>query len=64
MRFRERPREGHEGGRQGGGEGGDELSELRHQAEEFLAAGDEAIHRALSGDSEAFLRASRQHGGQ
>ena len=32
--------------------------------EEFLAAGDEAIRRALSGDSEAFLRANRQKGGE
>jgi hypothetical protein len=30
----------------------------------MLAAGDEAIRRALSADSEAFLVASRQSGGQ
>jgi hypothetical protein len=43
---------------------GDSLEQIRQTANEFLAAGDEAIRRALSGDSEAFLRANRQHGGQ
>jgi hypothetical protein len=33
-------------------------------AEPLLAAGDEAIERALSGDSTAFLRSHRQSGGQ
>ena len=46
-----------------GGEGG-ELDRLRSAGEDFLAAGDEAIRRALSGDSEAFLQANRQRGGQ
>lgn len=36
----------------------------RLDAEGLLAAGDEAIARALSGDSTAFLRAHRQAGGQ
>jgi hypothetical protein len=40
------------------------LDRLRSAAERLLVAGDEAIDRALSGDSEAFLRASRQEGGQ
>ena len=40
------------------------LEELRVAGAAFLAAGDEAIRRALSGDSEAFLRANRQQGGQ
>jgi hypothetical protein len=40
------------------------LGELRRAGEDLLAAGDEAIRRALSGDSEAFLRANRQQGGQ
>jgi hypothetical protein len=51
----------------GGGSGpGDEsqLDELRAAGEQLLSAGDEAIRRALSGDSEAFLRANRQRGGQ
>jgi hypothetical protein len=47
-----------------GGNDGDNLERLRQTASEFLAAGDEAIRRALSGDSEAFLRANRQQGGQ
>ncbi len=32
--------------------------------DELLDAADEAIRRALSGDSEAFLYANRQEGGQ
>ncbi len=41
------------------------LDEIRASADQMLAAGDEAIRRALSrGDSEAFLRAGRQQGGQ
>lgn len=41
------------------------LDEIRSQANQMLAAGDEAIRRALSrGDSEAFLRACRQQGGE
>jgi len=54
-RDRQRPREPGEGGG---------LDDLRLEGEAFLAAGDEAIRRALSGDSEAFLRANRQQGGQ
>ncbi len=41
------------------------LPEFRSAADGMLAAGDEAIRRALSsGDSTAFLEASRQQGGQ
>jgi len=40
------------------------LDEARAAGELFLSAGDEAIRRALSGDSEAFLRANRQRGGE
>jgi len=40
------------------------LERLRQQADDFLAAGDAAIERALSSDSEAFLRSSRQLGGE
>jgi hypothetical protein len=44
---------------------GDLLQQLRSQGESLLAAGDEAIQRALAGsNSEAFLRASRQQGGE
>ena len=40
------------------------LRAVRQRADDLLAAGDEAIRRALSSDSEAFLRANRQEGGQ
>jgi hypothetical protein len=42
----------------------DGLSDARRTGEELLSAGDEAIARALSGNSEQFLRANRQEGGQ
>lgn len=41
-----------------------ELDRLRRDAEDLLAAGDAAIERALSGNSQAFLHANRQQGGQ
>lgn len=41
------------------------LQQSRSDGDRLLAAGDEAIRRALSDvDSEAFLRASRQQGGE
>lgn len=41
------------------------LPEFRSAADRLLAAGDDAIRRALSsGNSTAFLEASRQQGGQ
>lgn len=43
---------------------GGQLGDLHRAGDDLLAAGDEAIRRALSGDSEAFLRANRQKGGQ
>ena len=53
---------------QGGGDGpgaDDPLEQARSQGDSLLAAGDEAIQRALAGsNSEAFLRAGRQQGGQ
>lgn len=45
----------------GGSGDGDEL---REAGEAFLAAADEAINRALSGNSEEFLAQNRQMGGQ
>jgi hypothetical protein len=49
----------------GGSSGGSGLDRLREQANRFLEVGDEAINRALADtDSEAFLRASRQQGGE
>ena len=48
-----------------GGQPGGNLDDLRMAAQGFIAAGNEAINRALSnGNSEAFLNASRQEGGQ
>jgi hypothetical protein len=46
------------------GPAGDGLSEIRQAGEDFLKAGDEAINRAMSTNSEAFLAANRQQGGQ
>ena len=43
---------------------GGQLGQLRHEGEQFLRAAEEAINRALSTDSEAFLTATRQQGGQ
>ena len=41
------------------------LDAVRAQASQLLSAADEAIQRALSGsDSESFLRAGRQQGGE
>lgn len=51
----------------GGGPGADQgagLDAVRDEAERFLRAADRAIERALSGDSEEFLRSTRQQGGQ
>jgi hypothetical protein len=64
--MREKERQDH---RPSGGGGGDEsgggLDRLREQADHLLAAGDEAISRALANsDSETFLRANRQQGGE
>ena len=66
MTFRERPHEDRErrppeepvGGDGSRGEG------LREAGEAFFQAADEAINRALSGDSLAFLNATRQAGGE
>jgi hypothetical protein len=41
-----------------------ETAAAQGAAERFLVAADEAIDRALSGDSEAFLAASRQTSAQ
>jgi hypothetical protein len=40
------------------------LAELRELGEKLLSAGEDAISRALSGDSVEFLAASRQRGGE
>jgi hypothetical protein len=46
-----------------GGDGG-HLENLRREGNDFLAAGDEAIRKAMSGDSARFLESNRQQGGQ
>jgi hypothetical protein len=66
MRFRERRNEekarpADSGSAAPGGAG---LDQLREETERLLAAGDAAIEHALSGDSEKFLAANRQRGGQ
>lgn len=65
MSTRERQREEAQavGGGGPAGESGEGAS-LFAAAEHFLRLADRAIDRALSGDSEAFLRANRQQGGQ
>ncbi|MEK6289235.1 MAG: hypothetical protein AABO57_26280 [Acidobacteriota bacterium] len=40
------------------------LRRMRLAGESLLAAGADAIQRALSGNSESFLKATRQQGGQ
>ena len=43
---------------------GDGQASARANAEQLLQAADDAIERALSADSERFLQATRQSGGQ
>jgi hypothetical protein len=65
MDARERRNEAQQTG--AGGDAGSDTSELdraRADGERFLSAGEAAIRRALSGDSEGFLRANRQRGGE
>lgn len=45
-------------------EGQQQLEEARRKAKALLKAGDDAIARALSGDSQEFLKANEQEGGQ
>ncbi len=60
-RERERPERPLSGGDAASGDG---LDDARTSAERLLRAADDAIARALSGDSPRFLRATRQSGGQ
>jgi hypothetical protein len=48
----------------GGNGSGDNLDALNAAANQMLDAADSALDRVLSGNSEEFLRANRQHGGQ
>jgi len=43
---------------------GADLDRFREAAQQLLAAGQHAIDRTISGNSEAFLKATRQQGGQ
>lgn len=64
MRFFERQDDDRNNGSADQGDASDSLDVVRREARGILAAGDEAIRRALAGNSEAFLRASRQQGGE
>jgi hypothetical protein len=49
----------------GGSTSADLLTQLRSRGDRLLAVGDDAIQRTLaSANSEAFLRAGRQQGGE
>jgi hypothetical protein len=67
MRFFRRSNEEQHGPANSDGDPGsdDLLRQLRSEGDRLLAAGDEAIQRALAGtNSEAFLRAGKQQGGE
>lgn len=65
MLLRERPIDREQAPRGAGpAHDGGALEALRQSAERFHAAGDDAISRALSGNAEAFLAATRQQGGE
>ncbi|MFH1681966.1 MAG: hypothetical protein ABIH26_15160 [Candidatus Eisenbacteria bacterium] len=66
METRERRREKAEAVRAiaAGDGGGGDLASLRETGESILRAGDEAIRKVISLDSEKFLEATRQEGGQ
>ena len=65
MLLHERHNEPSDAVRQGPPPGGpSNLDQLRQAGESLLQAADQAIRRALSGDSLAFLQATQQDGGQ
>jgi len=65
MRLRERNNEERVRDEQNPDDGGDaNLRAMRLAGQSLLAAGSNAIQKALSGDSESFLAATRQQGGQ
>jgi hypothetical protein len=61
-RRRLRPRSAPHGA--GGQQDPSPLEGVRRAGEAYLSAADAAIDRALSGNSEQFVRASRQQGGE
>jgi hypothetical protein len=64
MRLRERTDEERDDGASNNASAEAGLQRARLAGQSFLAAGADAIQRALSGDSEKFLAATRQQGGQ
>ena len=59
------PRDGRPSGATPGSPGSrEDVERLRAEAANLLNAADDAVARALSGDSLAFLRANGQQGGQ
>ena len=63
-RQRARPQRDRFAGTPPGSDEGDNLDAVRSHADQLLRAADDAIARALSGNSERFLEATRQSGGQ
>lgn len=63
-RERARPQRARYVGTPPGTDEGDSLDAARSRADQLLRAADDAIARALSGNSERFLEATRQSGGQ
>ena len=55
---------GSAGGSADGAAGGGDLPRLWREGQGFASTGQDAINRALSGDSDKFLQATRQTGGQ
>ncbi len=66
MRLREETEDNHElhAGDPSGSDSGESLRRLRLAGQGFITAGSDAIRKALSGNSESFLAATRQQGGQ
>ena len=65
MRLRERTRDERERNAENPDDAGDaNLRAVRLAGQNLLAAGSSAIQKALSGNSERFLAATRQQGGQ
>lgn len=63
--MKERERQHEQRQQPGGGvPGSDNLGAIGDAVGRLLTAGDAAINRALSTDSDAFLRTNRQQGGQ
>lgn len=65
MRLRERTDDDRERNEQNPDDGGDaSLRAMRLAGQNLLVAGSNAIQKALSGNSESFLAATRQQGGE